>query len=327
MQTWIKMILAASAITLIIIAGTAAYLQYFAKRRLMISTTTSLYETGLLDEIKREFEDKYDIIINFIPVGTGIAIQQAKNGDVDLVLVHSPTMEKSFLEQGYGVCRKIIAYNFFAIVGPKEDPARIEGANVTEALKRIAEYGEKQNGKNWISRGDNSGTHQKEQSLWELAGYNYTEISKESWYTDAGSGMGQTLLMADEFQAYTLSDIGTYLKYSKENRITLSALITEEKELFNVYSVIAVNPKRHPSVNFNDTITFIKFLISEEGQYLIENYGKDYFGQSLFYGAVGVLKENSPWQIAEWLKEYAFFSGFECPPEYRDTCSELYEGG
>lgn len=321
------MILAALVITIVIIAGTAAYLQYFAKRRLMISTTTSLYETGLLDEIKREFEAKYDIIINFIPVGTGIAIQQAKNGDVDLVLVHSPPMEKSFLEQGYGICRKIIAYNFFAIVGPKEDPARIKGSNVTEALKRIMEYGEKQNGKIWISRGDNSGTHQKEQSLWKLAGCNYIKISKEPWYVDAGSGMGQTLLMADEFQAYTLSDIGTYLKYSKENRITLSALITEEKELLNVYSVIAVNPKRHPKVNFNDTTTFIKFLISEEGQDLIENHGKDNFGQNLFYGAVRILKENSPWQIAEWLKDYAFFNGFECPPEYWDACLELYEGG
>jgi len=323
MQTWIKMILAASAITSVIIAGTIAY----TKRRLMISTTTSLYETGLLDEIKREFEAKYNISVNFIPVGTGIALRQAKNGDVDLILVHSPTLEKSFLEQGYGVCRKIIAYNFFVIVGPKEDPAKIEGANVTEALKRITEYGEKQNGKIWISRGDNSGTHQKEKSLWKLAGYNYTEISKESWYADAGSGMGQTLLMADEFQAYTLSDIGTYLKYSKENRITLSTLITEEKELFNVYSVIAVNPKQHLNVNFNDTITFIKFLISEEGQDLIENYGKDDFGQSLFYGAVRILKENSPWQIAEWLTEYAFINGFECPPEYWDACSELYGEG
>lgn len=322
------MVIAASAITLVIIAGTAVYSQYFAKRRLMISTTTSLYETGLLDEIKREFEAKHSIILNFIPVGTGIAIQQAKNGDVDLTLVHSPAIEKSFLEQGYGVCRKIIAYNFFAIVGPKEDPARIEGLNVTAALRRIVEYGETQNVKVWVSRSDNSGTHQKEQSLWEFAGYSYTEVSKESWYVSAGSpGMGQTLLMANEFQAYTLSDIGTYLKYSKENRITLKALITEEKELLNVYSVIAVNPTRHPTVNFNDTVTFIRFLVSKEGQLLIENYGKDDFGQSLFYGAVKVLNEDSTSQIAEWVREYAFFNGSECPPEYWDACPELYEGG
>ena len=327
MQTWIKMIIAASTITLITVAGTAAYSQYFAKRRLMISTTTSLYETGLLDEIKRKFETEYGIVLNFIPVGTGIAIQQAKNGDVDLTLVHSPTMEKSFLEQGYGVCRKIIAYNFFVIVGPEEDPAGIEGLNVTTALKCIVEYAKTQNGKVWVSRGDNSGTHQKERSLWKLAGYDYTEISRESWYASAGSGMGQTLLMANEFRAYTLSDIGTYLKYSKENRIALKALITEEKELINVYSVMAVNPIRHPLVNFNDTITFIKFLVSEEGQQLIENYGLDEFGKSLFQGAVKILKEDSPSQIAKWIRDYAFFNGSECPPEYRNACPELYEGG
>ncbi len=319
------MIVAASIITLITIAGTTVYSQYFAKRRLMISTTTSLYETGLLDEIKKEFEAKHNIILNFIPVGTGIAIQQAKSGDVDLTLVHSPTTEKGFLEQGYGTCRKIIAYNFFVIVGTEEDPAKIGGLTVTTALKRIAEYGEK-NWRIWVSRGDNSGTHQKERSLWESAGYNYTEISKELWYTSAGSGMGQTLLMANEFRAYTLSDVGTYLKYSKENRITLKALITEEKELLNAYSVIAVNPTRHPNVNFNDTITFTKFLVSKEGQQLIENYGVNEFGQSLFHGTVRILKEDSTSQIAAWIRDYAFFNGSECPPEYRDACPELYGG-
>lgn len=321
------MVIAALIITLITISGTAVYSQYFAKRRLMISTTTSLYETGLLDEIKKEFEAKHGIILNFIPVGTGIAIQQAKNGDVDLTLVHSPALEKSFLEQGYGVCRKIIAYNFFVIVGPEEDPAGIEGLNITVALKRIVEYAKTRNVKVWVSRGDNSGTHQKEQSLWKLAGYNYTEISEKSWYASAGSGMGQTLFMANEFRAYTLSDIGTYLKYSKEKRIALKALITEAKELINVYSVIAVNPTRHPIVNFNDTMTFIRFLISEEGQKLIENYGINEFGQSLFHGAVKILKEDSTSQIAAWIRDYAFFNGSECPPEYMNACPELYMGG
>jgi len=321
------MIIAASIITMIIIAGTIIYLHFFARRRLMISTTTSLDDTGLLAEIKKAFEAEFPITLNFIPVGTGIAIQQAQNGDVDLTLVHSPSMERTFLEEGYGVCRKIIAYNFFTIVGPQEDPAGIGQLNATEALKRIVEYGNRtQTGKVWVSRGDNSGTHQKEQSLWKSAGYNYTMISEESWYVSAGSGgMGQTLLMANEFSAYTLSDIGTYLKYFKDGRISLKALITEEKALLNVYSAIVVNQTRHPDINFNDAITFIGFLISDECQQLIENYGKSVYGQSLFYDAVQPLKQNASSQIVQWIKDYAFFNGSECPPEYRNGHPELYD--
>jgi len=328
MKTWIKMIIASSTITMIIIAGTIVYLQYFARRRLMISTTTSLDDTGLLAEIKKAFEARYPITLNFIPVGTGIAIEQAKNGDVDLTLVHSPSMEKTFLEQGYGVCRKIIAYNFFTIVGPQTDPAKIVGLNATDALKSIAAYGRNQTDprvKIWISRGDNSGTHSKEKSLWTAAGYNYTILSTESWYAGGGGKMGETLLKAEEFAAYTLSDIGTYLKYSKDGRITLEAFITEEKVLLNVYSVIAVNQTCHPDVNFNDAITFIKFLISNETQQLIENYGKNDYGQSLFYAAIEPLKQSSPIQIVQWIKEYAFFNGSECPEEYRYGQLDLYD--
>ncbi len=328
MQTWTKMIIASFAITVMIIAGTMVYLQYFARRRLMISTTTSLDDTGLLNEIKKAFEARYPITLNFIPVGTGIAIQQAQKGDVDLTLVHSPSMEKAFLEQGYGVCRKIIAYNFFTIVGPQTDPAGIEGLNATAALKKIAEYGGNQREpqvKIWVSRGDNSGTHSKEQSLWTAVGYNYTIISSEPWYVSGGGKMGETLLKSEEFSAYTLSDIGTYLKYSKDGRITLKALITEEKALLNVYSVIAVNQTRHPDVNFNDTITFIRFLISDETQQLIENYGKNDYGQSLFYAAVEPLKQNPPTQIVQWIKDYAFFNGSECLEEYRYGQLDLYD--
>lgn len=322
------MVIAASVITMIIIAGTLIFFQYFARRRLMISTTTSLDDTGLLVEIKKAFEAKYPITLNFIPVGTGIAIEQAKSGDVDLTLVHSPSMERTFLEQGYGVCRKIIAYNFFTIVGPQTDPAGITRLNATEALKRIATYGRNQTDpkvKVWVSRGDNSGTHQKEKSLWTAAGYNYTILSTEPWYASGGSKMGETLLKAEEFSAYTLSDIGTHLKYSKDSRITLKALITEEKALLNVYSVIAVNQTRHPDVNFNDTITFIRFLISDETQQLIENYGKNDYRQSLFYAAVEPLKQNSTTQIVQWIKDYAFFNGSECPQEYWDGHPELYD--
>jgi len=325
MKTWTKMIVVASAVTVVIIAGTLIYFQFFARRRLMISTTTSLDDTGLLGEIERVYEAKYLIDLNFIPVGTGIAIQQAQKGDVDLTLVHSPSLEKDFLTQGYGVCRKIIAYNFFTVVGPATDPANIRGLNVTAAFKKIAAYGRNQTGTwVWVSRGDGSGTHTKEKSLWESVGFNYTLVSAESWYASGGGKMGETLLKAEQFSAYTLSDTGTYLKYSKDGRITLETFMTEEKALLNVYSAIAVNQTLHPQVKFDDAITFIKYLISDEGQQLIENYGKSDYGRSLFYGAVQPLKQNPPSQIVQWIKDYAFINGAECPLQYIDGHPELY---
>jgi len=325
MRTWVKMITAATTITVIVIAGTLIYFQYFARKRLMISTTTSLYDTGLLDEIEKVYEAKYLVDLNFISVGTGIAIQHAQQGDVDLTLVHSPSLEKEFLTQGYGVCRKIIAYNFFTVVGPTADPAGIRGLNVTAALKKISAYGRNQTSTwVWISRSDGSGTHTKEKSLWQTAGFNYTIISTESWYASGGGKMGETLLKAEQFSVYTLADTGTYLKYFKDGSITLEALITEEKELLNVYSVIAVNQTCHPHVKFDDAITFIKYLISDEGQQLIESYGKNDYGQSLFYGAVQLLKYNSTSQIVQWIENYAFINGSECPPQYIDNHPELY---
>ena len=325
MRTWVKMIIAASAATVIIIAGTLIYFQYFTRRRLMISTTTSLYDTGLLDEIEKAYEAKYFIDLNFISVGTGIAIQHAQQGDVDLTLVHSPSLEKDFLTQGYGVCRKIIAYNFFTLVGPASDPAGISGLNVTAALKKIAAYGRRQTGTwAWVSRGDGSGTHTKEQSLWKSAGFNYTLVSAEAWYASGGGSMSETLLKAEQFSVYTLSDTGTYLKYFKDGRIHLVTFTTEEKALLNVYSVIAVNQTLHPQVKFDDAINFTKYLISNEGQQMIENYGKSDYGKSLFYGAVQLLKQNSTSQIVQWIKSYAFINGAECPPQYIDGHRELY---
>jgi len=320
------MLIAAVLVTVSIIAGTLIYFQFFAKRRLMISTTTSLYETGLLDEIEKAYEAKYPVDVNFISVGTGIALQHAQNGDVDLTLVHSPTLENTTLTQGYCICRKIVAYNFFTIVGPQSDPAGIQGLNVTEALKKIVEYGRAQNSIKWISRGDNSGTNTKEASLWQKASYNYSTLSAETtWFLNASQGMGETLLKAEEFSAYTLSDKGTYLAYRTDNRITLQAFIIEEYLLLNVYSAMVVNQTLHPSVNIADAISFIKFLVSDEGQQLIENYGVDKYEQSLFYGAVQPLKLDMPQPYAQWIKNYAFFNGTECPQEYRDGYPELYD--
>jgi tungstate transport system substrate-binding protein len=324
MQTWMKMIIVACATTVLIVAGTMIYFQYFTGRRLVISTTTSLDDTGLLDEIKRVYEASHQIVLSFIPVGTGIAIQHAQNGDVDLTLVHSPSNEKMLLEGGDGVCRKIIAYNFFTIVGDLSDPAKIQGLNATAALKKIAQYGENQAIRLWVTRGDNSGTHQKEQALWKSAGFNYTTISAKSWYVNASNKMGNTLIMTQEFSAYTLSDIGTYLKFKQDGRISLSAFITEENALLNVYSAIAVSQTKHSSVNFADAIEFIKYLVSDDGQSLIENFGVGNYSQSLFHGTVQLLKQNSTSQIVQWIKDYAFFDGTECPQEYRDGHPEIY---
>lgn len=320
-----------------VIASTIVYFNYFAKRRLFISTTTSLYDTGLLDMIEENYESTRNVDLQIIAAGTGIAIQHAKNGDADVILVHSPSMERTFLEEGYGVNRKIIAYNFFTIVGPENDPAGILGKNATEALKSIVAYGDslpEQSGatKIWISRGDNSGTHLKEQSLWKAADYDYTLISQKPWYgMGSDLGMGGTLNVANQISAYTLSDMGTYLKFYNEGIISLKALITEDISLLNVYSAIAVKPdvpankSIHEQINFKDAMDFIQYLVSPETQQLITNYGRDTYGQSLFIGAVEPLKNNEQ-PIVDWIKAYAFINGYECPPQYRSGYDELYVG-
>jgi tungstate transport system substrate-binding protein len=307
----------------LIIGGSFAYFQYFTRTKLLISTTTSLYETGLLNATKQAFEAKYQIDLNFLAVGTGQAIQQAQGGNVDALLVHSPSNETQFLQGGDGVCRKIIAYNFFTIVGPASDPAGINGSSVTSALGKIVDCGRNHTSSRiWVSRGDGSGTHTKEKSLWAKANFSYAQISSESWYASAGQSMSITLNMANEFGAYTLSDTGTYWKLSKDGTISLVPFITETKDLLNVYSVMAVNQTKHPSVNFTNAITFIEYLISDEGQQLIDNYGKDQYGQSLFHSTVQLLKQNSTLQIVQWIKDYAFIKegneSYECPPQYRD---------
>ena len=335
MQAWEKLLIVAALTTIIVIAGTLIYFNYFSKRRLFISTTTSLYDTGLLDLIETEYEATHNVDLNILAVGTGIAIQHAKNGDADIVLVHSPTVEKSFLEEGYGVNRKIIAYNFFTIIGPEDDPAKIEGKTITEALNGILEYGNSladQSGQTqiWVSRGDNSGTHSKEKSLWSKAGYDYETITEKTWYASTGQGMGATLNVANEKNAYCLADIGTYLKFYSDGTVSLPALILEEESLLNVYSVMAVNPSVpanqsvHEQINYNDAMEFIQYLVSAQVQELITNFGKNTYGQSLFTGAVQSLIDDVPQPLVSWIKEYAFFYDSECPPQYRNDYADLY---
>ena len=337
MQAWQKLLIVAVLATIIVVAGTLVYFNYFSKRRLFISTTTSLYDTDLLKAIEADYEATHNVDLQITAVGTGIAIKQAENGDADVVLVHAPSVELKFLEGGYGVNRKIIAYNFFTIVGPADDPAQIEGKTATEALSNIVAYGQNmpdQSGTTqiWVSRGDDSGTNSKEKSLWTVAGYNYTELSStEPWFASTGQGMGTTLTVANQKEAYTLSDIGTYLKFSTDGTIDLDALILEEQSLLNVYSVMAVNSETvqanqtvHESINFNDAMDFIEYLISPATQQLINDYGKDTYGQPLFYEAVHPLKDNAPQPLVNWIQDYAFFDGSECPPQYRNGYADPY---
>jgi tungstate transport system substrate-binding protein len=316
---WIIVLILVAAVS---VAGTVYYVGSGPKKKLVVSTTTSLYDTELLDMIEDQFEAKYSIDIYFISVGTDLAVKHAERGDADMILVHAPSKELSFLEGGYGVCRKIVAYNFFAIVGPEADLANIKDLSPTEALLEIVEAGRSE-GVKWVSRGDDSGTHTKEKGLWTAAGLDWTTLRNEGWYVEAGAGMGKTLQISDNLDAYTLADMGTYLKYYKDRIVSLEAPVTQEEELLNVYSAIAGNKTRHSDINFDGAITFIKFLTSDEGQEIIANFGKDLYGQSLFYPAVDLLIQDTDPRV-QWIRNYAFFDGYECPPEYQNDHPELY---
>lgn len=255
--------------------------------RLKISTTTSLYDTGLLDFLQGKYEDKYNASMSIVSGGTGIAIQYGQRGDVDLLMIHDKARELKFVQDGDGLQRRCIAYNYFVIVGPKDDPAGINGMNATQAMKVIMGKGKADPNKvKFVSRGDNSGTQAREQLLWKNAGYSYSQINNSGpWYIDAGSGMGATLLLTNEKSAYTLSDTGTYLAY--RGNLSLVPLIEGGNDLLNVYVAIAINPKKHPGVNCEAANQFINYLVSAEGQKLIADFGKDKYGQPLFFQAAG----------------------------------------
>ncbi|UCG45861.1 MAG: substrate-binding domain-containing protein, partial [Candidatus Bathyarchaeota archaeon] len=283
----------AAALVLMVItsiAGTAYLAATSTREKLVVSTTTSLYDTLLLDTLEDQFEAEYPIDLRFISRGTGLAIKLAQQGDADMILVHDPLREKAFLEAGYGVCRRIIAYNFFAIVGPETDVVEIKGLSPVQALLKLVEAGRQEQAK-WVSRGDDSGTHAKEKGLWNAAGLNWTELKEEPWYIEAGSGMGATLQITEQFSGYTLADMGTYLKYHKDNIVTLKDLVTSGEELLNVYSAMVGNVNVHPEANFEGAINFTEFLTSAKGQQIIEDFGKATYGRPLFYPAVALLEE------------------------------------
>ena len=250
---------------------------------LLIATTTSLYDTGLLNKIQDTYQNKTGVKLKITSQGTGQAIQLAQRGDVDLLLVHSPSQEKTFLDNGYGANQRCFAYNYFMIVGPANDPAGIKGTNATTAFAKIEAAGmDGKKGVAFVSRGDNSGTHTAEQGIWAKAGFNYTKNISNSgpWYLSIGKGMGDTLLMASQKGAYTLTDEGTYLAY--KSQLNLTPLVTNDTVLLNRYSAIAVNPAKNPNVNEVEADKFINWLISPEGKQLVADYGVDKYGKGLF---------------------------------------------
>ena len=257
------------------------------QQELHIATTTSLYDTGLLDHLQGIFEDEHDVALKIVSAGTGIALEYGQRGDVDVMMVHDRAREDTFLADGYGVNRKVFAYNYFVIVGPEDDPAGIAGMEPEEAFITIMEEGATNSDVKFVSRGDNSGTHGKEKAIWASAGYDYaTEIQGSGdWYVEAGAGMGSTLVLADEQMAYTLSDIGTYLAYKGD--LDLVILVDQGDILLNIYSAMMINPEMYPDVNSTLAKEWINFLISDEIQDEIESFGVAEYGQPLFYPAKG----------------------------------------
>jgi tungstate transport system substrate-binding protein len=250
---------------------------------LLIATTTSLEDTGLLDNLTPIYEATHPVNLKITSQGTGLAIQLAQRGDADLLLVHSPSQEAAFMEQGYGVNRRSFAYNYFVIVGPENDPAGIKGLTPEAAFKKIMTEGKAGNTNvAFVSRGDNSGTHTAEKNIWTKAGLNYTRDVQNSgaWYLETGKGMGDTLRLASEKNAYTLSDEGTFLAYKSDLKLT--PLITEGASLLNIYSAITVVPKGNATATLDRANDYINFLISPQGQALIADYGKDKYGKGLF---------------------------------------------
>ena len=261
--------------------------------RVRVATTTSLYATGLLDYLADQFYKQYpNVRIDFIAVGSGEALKRAAKGDACMVFVHAPSLEREYVEKGVLEQHKIIAYNFFVVVGPRDDPAEIRGSNnVVEVFVKIYIAGE-QGKAIFVSRGDYSGTHVREMSIWRLAGL---DPRGKPWYRESGAGMAQTLIIANELRAYTLSDIGTYLKLKRDGRLpNLEILYSNDTELINVYSIYIVKSCTGEERRYAEL--FADFIYNN--QELIGRYGIDKYGQPLFYPAKN--KESSLYRV--WLK-------------------------
>jgi tungstate transport system substrate-binding protein len=267
-------------VTLLLISGMIPV--QAQQKTIILSTTTSTQDSGLLDVLIPVFEKKIGYFVKTIAVGSGQAMAMGQKGEADVLLVHSPAAEKKFVAEGYGINRRLIMHNDFIIVGPPEDPAKIRGIKLaSEAFKKIASAQAL-----FLSRSDKSGTHVKEMGIWKAAGIN---PEGQKWYQQTGLGMGQTLNVTSEKKGYTLADRGTYLALKKN--LGLDILVEGDAILLNIYHVIEVNPAKWPKVNARGGKAFADFMVSGETQEIIKTFGVDKFGSPLFFPDAGKKEE------------------------------------
>ena len=252
-----------------------------AKQDVILATTTSTQDSGLLDVLVPEFEKRTGYKVKVIAVGTGQALEMGKRGEADVLLVHSPQAERELVDSGVGINYRLVMHNDFVLVGPENDPAGVKAAkSAVEAFKKIAATQS-----TFVSRGDESGTHKKEKEIWQEAGI----APGGRWYQEAGTGMGNTLNIASEKGGYTLSDRATFL--ANQKHLKLKILLEGDKSLLNIYHVMQVNPEKFAKVNAAGAKAFVDFLVSPEGQQIIGSFGVDKYGQPLFFPDAGKKEE------------------------------------
>jgi tungstate transport system substrate-binding protein len=262
------------SLLVLIMLVASTYTAFAEQPRIRCASTTSTQNSGLFDHILPIFEKKTGIHVDVVAVGTGAAIEIGKRGDADVVFVHAKEQELKAVEEGFFVNRHDVMYNDFVIIGPSNDPANIKGMkSAPNAFKKISG-----SGSTFVSRGDNSGTHTKELSLWKKTGI---EPAGQKWYLEVGQGMEKTQRIADEKRAYTLTDRGTWLATRDKDKLDMILVLEGDPPLFNQYGVMAVNPDKHKNVKFKEAMEFINWLISKEGQAAIGSF-KDTQGNTLF---------------------------------------------
>lgn len=246
-----------------------------ANPNIILATTTSTQDSGLLDVLVPMFEEQTGYVVQTVAVGTGEALKMGEEGNADVLLVHAPSSEVTFMDGGFGMDRMLVMHNDYILVGPAEDPAAIKGLGPKDAFLAIYNAGA-----NFVSRGDDSGTHKKEVSFWTKAEKD-PRTEKPAWFIETGQGMGASLTVASEKQAYILTDRATYL--ANKDNLQLEILLEGNNALLNVYHVITVNPDKWPAVNYDGAMAFAKFITDPATQAVIAEFGVEKFGQPLFY--------------------------------------------
>lgn len=244
-------------------------------KTLRLTTTTSVNDSGLMDYLRQPLKDDTGIEMEIVSKGSGAAIEDGRQGNADVILVHSPKAEKEFVDEGFGMDRISFMHNYFVIVGPENDPAKIEGLSAEDAFKAI-----KDTNSVFVSRGDESGTHKKELSIWEAAGVKSEDLEADKNYDALGDGMGATLKFASENQGYALTDLATFLSMQKD--LKLKVLVNQSDSLKNTYSVILINPEKVEGTNTELAKEFQDWMTSEKAADLINKYGVEEYGQQLF---------------------------------------------